>query len=97
VHQQYWDLVNFSRGLNPPPQAWKLPPVKSAAEVEQGFRNFAAYISFLNSTPGVEFVTGGELPNLYQDECTTRMFSRDEILALSRSVQKEVTFGRARV
>ena len=94
MHQQFWDLVNFSRGLNPPRQAWKLPPVKSAAEIEQGFRNFTAYISFLKSTPGVEFVTGGELPNLYQDEASARTFSKDEILVLSRSVQKEITFSK---
>jgi len=92
VHQKFWDLVNFSNGMNPPQQSWKLPPVKSAVEIYQGFRNFEAYISFLRNTSGVEFVTAGELLNLYEDKAATRAFSREELLQLSQAVQKETTF-----
>jgi hypothetical protein len=92
VHQEFWDLVNFSNGMNPPPESWKLPPVKSKAETEQAFRNFKAYISFLKSTAGVEFVAANDLVKLYQDEAATRTFSQDEILQLSQAVQKEITF-----
>ena len=92
VHQKFWDVVNFANGMNPPRQSWKLPPVKSDAETEQSFKNFKAYISFLKSTAGVQFVAAGDLLKLYQDEAATRTFSGDEILQLSQAVQKEITF-----
>jgi hypothetical protein len=94
VHQQFWDTVNFAHGMNPPRQAWKLPARKSVSETEQAFRNFKAYITFLKSTPGVQFVTGSDLPMLYHDEAITRIFSENEILTLSRVVQKEITFWK---
>ena len=92
IHQQFWDAVNFSRGANPPREAWKQPPMKSKAEIEQGFRNFEAYIEFLKKAPGVHFVTGSELPGLYGDETATREFTGSEILGLARAMQKEITF-----
>jgi hypothetical protein len=92
VHRQFWDAVNFSHGLNPPRQAWQQPPMKSRDETEQAFRNFKAYITFLKSAPGVEFVTGSDLPNLYRDEATRRMFSKDDILVLCQAAQKEISF-----
>jgi hypothetical protein len=95
VHREFWDAVNFSNGMNPPREAWKLPPVKSATEVEQGFRNFEAYIRFLKNTAGVEFVTAGDLPDLYRDEAAAKTFSKHEILQLARAVQKEITFWTA--
>jgi hypothetical protein len=92
VHRQFWDAVNFAHGMNPPREAWKEPAMKSAGEIEQAFRNFKAYVSFLKNTAGVQFVTGSDLPELYQDEAVTRTFSKNEILVLSKVVQKEITF-----
>jgi hypothetical protein len=92
VHQLFWDAVNFSRGMNPPRQAWRQPAVKSEGEIEQGFRNFKAYITFLKNAPGVQFVTGSELPRLYQDEAAARAFTASEILGLARDMQKGITF-----
>ena len=92
VHQQFWDAVNFSRGTNPPREAWRQPAIKSKGEIEQGFKNFEAYIAFLKNAQGVHFVTGSELPGLYQDEAAARSFTGSEILELARAMQKEVTF-----
>jgi hypothetical protein len=92
VHQQFWDAVNFSRGMNPPRQDWRQPATKSEEEIEQGFRNFKAYVTFLKTVPGVHFVTGSELLGIYQDEATARVFTASEILELARDMQKGITF-----
>ena len=67
VHRQFWDGVNFARGANPPREAWTQPPQRPPAETDAAFRQFAAYVDFLQSFPGVHFVTAADLPGLYPD------------------------------
>lgn len=94
VHARFWDGVNFEHGSNPPRQDWKMPPMKSPAAVEQAFRNFQDFILFLKQQPQVQFVSGKKLLDLYPDRSLQRQFTRNEILALAKEVQKEITFQR---
>jgi hypothetical protein len=96
VHEQFWDAVNFSRGANPSPRQWRLPPQKSPAAIEQAFHNFQAFVRQMKNTPGTRFVAGRELLALYPDSSRQRKFSREEILDMARSVQVEVNFQRRR-
>jgi hypothetical protein len=92
VHREFWDAVNFSHGANPPPEQWRKPALKSAPEIEQGFRNFEGYIDYLKSIAQVKFVTGSELADLYRDEAPRQWFSREEVLRLAQAVQREITY-----
>ena len=67
IHLEFWDGVNFRRGANPPPEQWKAPPQRTAAETDAAFERFGQYIDYIRSLPGVRFVTAGELPTIYAD------------------------------
>lgn len=95
VHAEFWDAVNFSRGTNPPREDWKRPRTRPAAETEQAFQDFEQYVRFMKALPGVRFVTATDLIKIYDDAAMTRSFRRDDLLAVARSMQKEITFQRA--
>jgi hypothetical protein len=94
VHTEFWDGVNFRRGANPPRAEWKLPGTRPAAETEQAFRDFEAYVRFIQSQPGVRFVTATDLLGLYADASARRSFSPQELRTLARAAQQEITFQR---
>jgi hypothetical protein len=94
VHRQFWDGVNFARGANPPREEWKLPPQKSPEETERAFEYFAKYLEYVRTRPHVELVTAREIGALYPDRAYQRPFTRDELLEVAKSIQKEVSFVR---
>jgi peptidoglycan/xylan/chitin deacetylase (PgdA/CDA1 family) len=94
VHREFWDGVNFSRGRNPPPEAWKLPSTKPAGEVEKGFADFEQYIRFIKDQPGTRFVTASELMRLYADDSLQHRFSNAELQALADAVRSAISFQR---
>lgn len=94
VHEKFWDLVNFSRGNNPPRSEWKLPPTKPAAQAEKGFSDFEQYVRFIRDQPGIRFVTATDLRQLYADGAIQRPFTRAEVLTLSQGVRSGITFQR---
>ena len=94
VQTEFWDAVNFSRGANPPRAAWKPPGTRPAAETEQAFDDFEAFIRFIKAQPGARFVTATDLLTIYADTAVTRSFRQADLLALARAVQQDVTFQR---
>jgi Polysaccharide deacetylase len=92
VHTEFWDGVNFRRGANPPQSQWKLPATRPAAETEAAFGDFEQYMKFIKEQPGARFVTATELMKLHADGALTHNFTRDEIVTIAQSVQKEITF-----
>jgi peptidoglycan/xylan/chitin deacetylase (PgdA/CDA1 family) len=94
VQTEFWDGVNFKAGANPARSDWKKPGTRPAAETEQAFQDFEQYIRFIKAQPGVRFVTATELMAIYGDRTKTRGFRQQELLAMARSVQHEITFQR---
>jgi peptidoglycan/xylan/chitin deacetylase (PgdA/CDA1 family) len=92
VQTEFWDAVNFRRGANPPPSEWKRPGIRPTAETERAFADFEQFVRFMQSQDAVRFVTASDLASLYADRALSRGFGRDELLHLSRSAQKEITF-----
>lgn len=92
VQTEFWDGVNFSRGANPPPAEWKAPGVRPSSETEQAFADFEQFVRFIQSQDAVRFVTATELASLYADRAAGRTFDKNELLAIARSVEKEVSF-----
>jgi hypothetical protein len=95
VHAEFWDGVNFARGANPEPADWKRPRTRPAAETEQAFRDFEAYVRFIKAQPGARFVTATELTQIYKDQAPTRNFTKDELLRFSRALGEEITFQKS--
>jgi hypothetical protein len=94
IHREFWDGVNFARGKNPPRDQWRLPAMKSAAEIENAFNDFEQYVTFIKAQPGVRYVTANELLGLYADQALSKSFSLSDVRSLARSVQREITFQK---
>ncbi|MFL5048440.1 MAG: hypothetical protein ACJ8EA_26710 [Xanthobacteraceae bacterium] len=88
VHKQFWDGVNLSRGANPPREEWKPPPQRTPEETEAAFERFAKYIDHIQSTPGVRFVTAGDLPTLYPDPVRYAGTTETELGEIAASLLK---------
>jgi hypothetical protein len=92
VHKEFWDAVNFSDGANPPPDQWKMPPVKSPEETEKAFQYFEDFIHFLKSFPNVQFLTASGAAQVFRDRAQMHVFSTPEVAAIAGQVDSEVTF-----
>jgi Polysaccharide deacetylase len=94
VQTEFWDAVNFSHGANPPREAWKRPGTRPSSETEKAFEDFEQYVQFIKGQEGVRFVTASELRTLYADRAARRAFTKDDLLALARSMQHEIAFQK---
>jgi peptidoglycan/xylan/chitin deacetylase (PgdA/CDA1 family) len=94
VQTEFWDAVNFSRGANPPRDQWKRPGTRPAQETEKAFADFEEYIRFIRVQEGVRFVTATELASLYADGAMTRTSGGNQVAAIARDVQSEITFRK---
>jgi hypothetical protein len=94
VQTEFWDAVNFSHGANPPRQEWKRPGTRPSSETEKAFGDFEQYVQFIKAQAGVRFVTASELTTLYADRAAQRAFTKDDLLAIARSMQHEITFQK---
>ena len=84
--------MNFARGLNPPREEWKLPPMKTAEESEKAFQYFEGLVTYMKSFPHVEFVTASGALDLFRDAAQQRVFSMQELGDIAKQVDSEVTF-----
>ena len=57
----FWDVVNFERGNNPPREQWRPPELRPTAEVERAKANFRRLVRYLVSHPGLEPTTIDDL------------------------------------
>jgi hypothetical protein len=92
VHEQFWDGVNFSNGVNPLRSQWKEPPMKSPEAQEQAFRAFETFLDYIIARPGVRLVTAREISSLYPDRMYTRPLTRTDVQTIARAFRKEVSY-----
>ncbi len=83
-HTEFWDAVIWSHGANPPKEEWKQAQKRTPESREQALRNFGRYLDFMAGLPGVRFVTGTELVELYADRLTGLQFNEAQIRSLAR-------------
>jgi hypothetical protein len=86
--------INFSRGANPPREQWRAAPLRPVEEIEEGFRRFAEYLSFVQAQPDVEILTGTEFVERAPDAAYDRVFTAGEIAALAEAMRHEITWQR---
>lgn len=92
IHHQFWDAVNFAHGANPPPQEWKLPPVKTPEESDKAFNYLEELVASMKSFPRVEFVTASQGLSLFADSAQKRAFSSSELADIAAHVDQEISF-----
>jgi hypothetical protein len=92
IHREFWDATNFARGLNPPREEWKLPPVKTPEESERAFHYLEGLVTTMKSFPHVQFVTASEALQLFPDAAQNRVFSVQELGDVAKQADPEVSF-----
>jgi peptidoglycan/xylan/chitin deacetylase (PgdA/CDA1 family) len=92
IHREFWDGVNFAHGANPPRADWQLPPMKSPEESEKAFKYFEDLVTYMKSFPRVEFITASQALRLFRDPTQRHQFSTDELAAIAKQVDSEVSF-----
>lgn len=92
IHREFWDGLNFSRGANPPPEAWKVPAMVSSEESERAFNFFEELVRHMKSFPKTTFITASQALALYRDRAQRRAYSAEEIGDVARQVDPEVSF-----
>jgi len=92
IHKEFWDVVNFAHGANPPPAEWQLPPMKSPEESEKAFKYFEDLVTYMKSFPRVEFITASQALRLFRDSAQRHSFSTQELAAIAKQVDAEVSF-----
>ncbi len=92
IHREFWDAVNFAQGANPPPDQWKLPPVKPPEESEKAFKYFEHLVTFMKSFPQVEFVTASRGAELFKDAAQKRAFTAQDLGGIAGQVDADVSF-----
>jgi hypothetical protein len=93
-HTEFWDAVIWSHGANPPKRQWKYPRKRTPESREQTLRYFSRYLDFMQSLPGVRFVTGTDMVKLYADKLPTMQFTGGKVRDLARPLVWEITFER---
>jgi hypothetical protein len=92
ISEVFWDAVNFSHGANPPASAWKKQPECSPAQRDRAFAYFEGLVRYINSFPGVRFVTASEAYVLCRDKAEGRRFTRQELLQVASEVKRGITY-----
>jgi hypothetical protein len=92
IEKEFWDGVNFAQGANPPRADWQLPPMKSLEDSEKAFRYFEDLVTYMKSFPRVEFITASQALRLFRDGAQRHTFSTDELAAIAKQVDPEVSF-----
>ena len=67
VTTEFWDAVNFSRGANPPREAWVKPHRRTAEDSERCYGVLRRFVEHMKRQPDVRFVTARDLPGLYHN------------------------------
>jgi hypothetical protein len=83
VTTEFWDAVNFARGVNPGREAWVRPHRRTAAESERCYGVLRHFVQHMKSQADVRFVTAKDLPGIYQN-------------AIPRAVDRKAVAGQLR-
>ncbi len=94
VHKEFWDGVNFRNGANPPRERWKLPPAKTAEEVQISYDIFENYVRFMQHFEDVKFITATDAVKLYADGADNRVWKAADVKQLAAAVGDEPGFQR---
>jgi hypothetical protein len=93
-HTEFWDAVIWAHGANPPREEWKLPRKRTLESRNQTLTYFNRYLEFILNMPGVRFVTGSEMVQMYADKSVGMTFAGLQVTGLARSLTSEISFQK---
>ncbi|MEJ5200221.1 MAG: hypothetical protein WHX53_14980, partial [Anaerolineae bacterium] len=64
----FWDVLNFFRGENTPPEQYRFAPRRSDEEYAAALRNLRRMIGAVRELPSVEIISTRELNRLFREE-----------------------------
>jgi len=64
----FWDVLNFFRGENTPPEQFRFAPRRSDEEYATALRNLRRMIAAVRELPGVEIISTRRLNRLFAEE-----------------------------
>ncbi len=70
ANTEFWDGVNFRRGIYTPPTEYRKPNPRTPESRAQAYRIFLDFVRHVKQTPGIRFVTARELPGLLANPVT---------------------------
>ncbi|SHE36757.1 hypothetical protein SAMN02746089_00151 [Caldanaerobius fijiensis DSM 17918] len=87
---EFWDGINYARGVNAPDDKLKLPNPRPADVMEKDFYNFSQYVSFIASQCDVVAVTASELTSHYKDRSRDIYFGPEEIMHIAEALEGRI-------
>lgn len=91
--EEFFDIINFSRGKNPENGIYKVPRLKSAQRVKEDLANFERFLVFAKSLPFVRFITAKEALEIYHDKADGRGFSKAELKSLCHKNMRSIIYN----
>ncbi|MCX7670647.1 MAG: hypothetical protein N2439_11315, partial [Anaerolineae bacterium] len=67
-YMTFWDVLNFFRGENTPPEAYRFAPRRSDEEYAAALRNLRRMIGAVRQLPGVTIISPRRLNRLFAEE-----------------------------
>ncbi len=90
--ENFWDIVNFARGKNPPKEKYERSQIKSRDQTALDLERLEKFVAYLTTLPGAHFVTASEATEIYADKARDHAFSVQEISRLCEGGKKAITF-----
>jgi hypothetical protein len=90
--ENFWDIVNFAKGKNPPKERYERSKIKSQEQTSLDLERLEKFVEYLASLPGARFVTASEAWKIYEDRTKDHEFTIQEISQLCENGKKSITF-----
>jgi hypothetical protein len=88
VNTEFWDVVNFAGGANPPRSAWRKPRARTKEDAERTYGVLDKFVRHMKMAPGVQFSTAADLRQIYRDPIPLRADRKQ----LARHLFKSLSF-----
>ena len=89
--EEFWDMINFSRGKNPESGIYKKPRLKSRERIEEDLANLERFLVLAKSLPNLRFITANQAWAIYRDKADGREFSSSELKSLCQKNMSQIT------
>lgn len=90
--ENFWDIVNFARGKNPPKERYERSQIKSWEQTALDLERLEKFVVYLASLPGARFITASEAGKIYADRARDHEFTIEEISQLCETGKKAIAF-----
>ena len=91
---EFWDIVNFANGRNPPESAWKTPPLRPASSMETAKDHYRQLVRFCRDTPALDLTTVSSLIDEYESEVESLRTAQLVEIAMRAASSREISIDQ---